>query len=53
MQILERQEALKKQLTPALLGPVSNGCKSWNKWFGDPKNLWSPDVKAFQDDSGI
>ena len=53
MQILERQEDLRKQLTPAKLDPVSKGCASWDKWFSDPKNLWQTDVRFFQDDSGI
>lgn len=53
MQILERQEALQKQMTPALLEPVQKGCETWDKWFSNPENLWHPDPRFFQEDSGI
>ena len=53
MQILEQQDALLKQMTPARLAPVEKGCATWDKWFSNPNNLWDANVTFFQDDSGI
>lgn len=53
MQILERQEDLKKELTPQRLKPVEDGCRTWDKWFSNPANLWDGNFTTFQDDSGI
>ncbi|KAI4200170.1 MAG: hypothetical protein LQ350_004131 [Teloschistes chrysophthalmus] len=53
MQILERRGAADKLYTPARLGEVDKGCANWDKWFSDPKNLWSQNATTFQDDSGI
>ncbi|TAQ86576.1 hypothetical protein B7494_g5097 [Chlorociboria aeruginascens] len=54
MQILERQGAIAKSMTPKRLEATNRGCKNWDTWFGNSSNHWNKyDVKAFQDDSGI
>ncbi|KAL8952388.1 MAG: hypothetical protein Q9222_001697 [Ikaeria aurantiellina] len=53
MQILERQEALQKQITRPILNEVGKTCAGWDKWFSNTKNLWDGNVTFFQDDSGI
>lgn len=55
MQILERQDAARKLMTPAKLSENTRVCRNWKKWFANPKNYWHPEggVIGFQDDSGI
>ena len=54
MQILERPKDIKPPLfKPGWLDQTEQGCTSWKKWFSNPANRWNPDVRLFQDDSGI
>ncbi|EWZ94633.1 hypothetical protein FOWG_04859 [Fusarium oxysporum f. sp. lycopersici MN25] len=52
LQIMEREEDLRKMMTPEKLKQVNEGCKKWKDWYGDRKNHWNP-VGIFQDDSGV
>jgi hypothetical protein len=52
LQIMEREEDLRKMMTPEKLKQVNNGCKKWKDWYGDRKNHWNP-IGVFQDDSGV
>ncbi|KAF5713135.1 laccase 2 [Fusarium mundagurra] len=52
LQIMEREEDLRKIMTPEKLKQVNDGCKKWKDWYGDQKNNWNP-VGVFQDDSGV
>ncbi len=58
MQIIERQETIAAEMTPARLSNVNHGCRKWNEWFNNPLNFWHDDghpasIETFQDDSGI
>ncbi|MCJ1267361.1 hypothetical protein MMC22_007246 [Lobaria immixta] len=57
LQILERQETARRQLTPARLKETKRVCDNWHTWFADEKNHWpgpdEPRVGPFQEDSGI
>ncbi|KAL8709877.1 MAG: hypothetical protein Q9220_005493 [cf. Caloplaca sp. 1 TL-2023] len=53
MQILERQEALQKQIGRPVLESVEKTCAKWDRWFSDERNLWGANRTFFQDDSGI
>jgi hypothetical protein len=52
LQILERQEDLKKLMTKEKLAETRRVCANWDKWFANKTNLWSASG-PFQDDSGI
>ncbi|CVL05784.1 uncharacterized protein FMAN_10540 [Fusarium mangiferae] len=52
LQTMEREEDLRKMMTPEKLKQVNDGCKKWKDWYGDRKNHWNP-VGIFQDDSGV
>ncbi|KAF4335748.1 laccase 2 [Fusarium beomiforme] len=53
LQIMEREEDLRKTMTLEKLQQVNDGCKKWNEWFADTENLWSQNATLFQDDSGV
>ncbi|KAL3293675.1 laccase 2 [Colletotrichum asianum] len=52
LQILERQEDLKKLMTEERLTETRRVCANWDTWFANKSNHWSAD-DPFQDDSGI
>ncbi|KAF5643996.1 laccase 2 [Fusarium sp. NRRL 25303] len=52
LQTMEREEDLRKMMTPEKLKQVNDCCKKWKDWYGDRKNHWNP-VGIFQDDSGV
>lgn len=53
MQILERQAEAAEAMTPKLLKPVDEGCKTWDEWFSNSTNFYHKSHDTFQDDSGI
>ncbi|KAF5013303.1 hypothetical protein FDECE_682 [Fusarium decemcellulare] len=52
LQIMEREEDLKKLMTEEKLKQTREGCVKWNEWFSNKDNLWNG-TGIFQDDSGI
>ncbi|KAM5346271.1 hypothetical protein ACJ41O_009276 [Fusarium nematophilum] len=52
LQILEREEDLKKMMTEEKLRETRRVCGKWNDWFSDPSNYWNASA-PFQDDSGV
>ncbi|KAJ3524320.1 hypothetical protein NM208_g12103 [Fusarium decemcellulare] len=52
LQILERQEDLKKLMTEEKLAEPRRVCANWDKWFSNKSNHWNASG-VFQDDSGV
>ncbi|KAI8653708.1 Laccase 2 [Fusarium sp. Ph1] len=52
LQIMEREEDLKKLMTKERLRETRRVCKNWDKWFSNPLNHWNASG-PFQDDSGV
>ncbi|KAF5687483.1 laccase 2 [Fusarium circinatum] len=52
LQIMEREEDLRRMMTPEKLKQANDGCEKWKDWYDDRKNHWNP-VGVFQDDSGV
>ncbi len=55
LQILERQEANNKEMTPARLHETQRMYAEWRHWFNDTSNCYNDTagIDGFQDDSGI
>ncbi|KAL2674299.1 hypothetical protein Neosp_012750 [[Neocosmospora] mangrovei] len=52
LQIMEREEDLKKLMTEERLRETRRICENWDLWYNDPKNHWNA-TGPFQDDSGV
>lgn len=52
LQIMEREEDLKKLMTEERLRETTRVCKNWGDWYSDPSNHWNASG-PFQDDSGV
>ncbi|KAJ4329018.1 hypothetical protein N0V84_000590 [Fusarium piperis] len=52
LQIMEREEDLKKLMTKEKLRETKRVCENWDKWFSNTSNHWNASG-PFQDDSGV
>ncbi|KAH6869409.1 multicopper oxidase-domain-containing protein [Thelonectria olida] len=52
LQILERQQDLKKLMTEERLAEARRVCANWDTWFKNKTNHWNSS-NPFQDDSGV
>ncbi|EEU37368.1 uncharacterized protein NECHADRAFT_86298 [Fusarium vanettenii 77-13-4] len=52
LQIMEREEDLKKLMTEKRLRETRRICENWDLWYSNPKNHWNASG-PFQDDSGV
>ncbi|RSL57610.1 hypothetical protein CEP54_008216 [Fusarium duplospermum] len=52
LQIMEREEDLKKMMTEERLAETRRVCENWDKWYSNTSNHWNASG-PFQDDSGV
>ncbi|RSL78709.1 hypothetical protein CEP51_007958 [Fusarium floridanum] len=52
LQILEREDDLKKMMTEKRLEETRRVCENWDKWYSNTSNHWNASG-PFQDDSGV